>query len=636
MIDELLRLSECDGVLEEPGFSRRPIHWFIDLDEQGNFLGLSPTVAHTISRKNGSLQEEIGKEYSRPAFFFMKIDKNADVIAAAGGGVAVAELGVGSLVEIFGAAVEAAKGQVPSAKPLLGKDRYKHDQFVELHKKLADANPSVRRLDAVKRFLSGSPHFPTEAGDLNLKRMAKQEFSFRVTGRPLINDPAIRRVWKEAYAAQRNNVAAKLPVGNGLFAGTASNSEKHVITPVFPHISGVPGGGGWCPLNSFDKAPSQSYGMGSLTVAMRLDVAERAAAALNFLLRDPSSHLQLGDTVAVFWAVPVDPRKKCLADVGFAAALATPDTLEVRDFLHGVWGQGIACTPWEDRFYCALLSSPQSRITVRSWHTDTLPAVHKHVRQWMKAAGVYRLSWDSAARQLDKSDFSPVSIMQLAEATVRRSRETKPTKPTKSTYTELFTSAMQGNPLSHKLFTATLQRQSLELAAGCDKKDRETFEQRLRARTALIQLYMTTNGKGDSMVDNHDVELNAGYLCGRLLAILDKIHIEAHKESGGTISSPANRSYAAASTTPAMIFPQLCSLARVHLNKIGGGWAWTLENGYPDQGFEALAGVCAKLRFSAGNQFPRTLSLDDQGRFAIGFYYERTRQWPKQECEKEQ
>lgn len=131
------------------------------------------------------------------------------------------------------------------------------------------------------------------------------------------------------------------------------------------------------------------------------------------------------------------------------------------------------------------------------------------------------------------------------------------------------------------------------------------------------------------MVDNHDVELNAGYLCGRLLAILDKIHIEAHKESGGTNSSPANRSYAAASTTPAMIFPQLCSLARVHLNKIGGGWAWTLENGYPDQGFEALAGVCAKLRFSAGNQFPRTLSLDDQGRFAIGFYYERTRQWPK-------
>lgn len=131
------------------------------------------------------------------------------------------------------------------------------------------------------------------------------------------------------------------------------------------------------------------------------------------------------------------------------------------------------------------------------------------------------------------------------------------------------------------------------------------------------------------MPDNHDVELNAGYLCGRLLAILDKIHIEAHRESGGTNSSPANRSYAAASTTPAMIFPQLCSLARVHLNKIGGGWANRLEYGYPDQGFEGLAAVCAKLRATSGNQFPRMLPLEDQGRFAIGFYYERTREWPK-------
>ena len=311
-----------------------------------------------------------------------------------------------------------------------------------------------------------------------------------------------------------------------------------------------------------------------------------------------------------FGAVPADPAKTSLADVGFAAALATPDTLEVRDFLHGIWGQGIADTISEDRFYCALLSSPQSRITVRSWHTDTLPAVQKHVRQWMQSAGVYRLTWDAVARRSCKVDLSPVSIMQLAEATVRQSRETRPTK---STYTELFASAIQGNPLSHKLFTAALQRQGLELATGFDKKERSTFEQRLRARTALIQLYFITNRKGDSMPDTHDVELNVGYLCGRLLAILDKIHIEAHRDSGGTNSSPANRSYAAASTTPALIFPQLCSLARVHLNKIGGGWANRLEYGYPDHGFEGLAAVCAKFKAASGNQFPRMLSLDNQG-----------------------
>ena len=193
MIEELLRLSECDGVLEPQGFTRRPIHWFIDLDEQGNFVGFSPTVTQTISRKGG-LQEEIGKEYSRPSFFFMKLGKNAEVIAAAGGGVAVAELGVGSLAEIFGVEIEAAKAQTPTAHSLSEKDQYKHDQFIELHKELANANPSLSRLRAVTEFLSRSPQFPVaQMNAADVKRMTKQEFSFRVTGRLLTDDPAVRR-----------------------------------------------------------------------------------------------------------------------------------------------------------------------------------------------------------------------------------------------------------------------------------------------------------------------------------------------------------------------------------------------------------------------------------------------------------
>jgi CRISPR-associated protein Csd1 len=169
------------------------------------------------------------------------------------------------------------------------------------------------------------------------------------------------------------------------------------------------------------------------------------------------------------------------------------------------------------------------------------------------------------------------------------------------------------------------------LAKGTAKKTRNIFERRLTARTALVKAYFELT-KGISMPhDNHDLETNAGYLCGRLLAILDKIHQEAHRQSGGTNISPANRVYGAASTTPALIFPQLCKLVRYHLNKIGGGWAYRLEYGYPDLSFDGLAAICAKLRQSADQEFPRTLPLEDQGRFAIGFYYERCRVWPKRE-----
>jgi len=123
-------------------------------------------------------------------------------------------------------------------------------------------------------------------------------------------------------------------------------------------------------------------------------------------------------------------------------------------------------------------------------------------------------------------------------------------------------------------------------------------------------------------------------LCGRLLALLDEIHDKAHE--GKSASSPANRLYGAASATPALVFPRLCQLARYHLQKMDAGLAYKLEFGVPKErradgvpeDFEGLAAVVARLKEASGGDFPRMLSLEDQGRFALGFYYERARQWP--------
>ena len=82
------------------------------------------------------------------------------------------------------------------------------------------------------------------------------------------------------------------------------------------------------------------------------------------------------------------------------------------------------------------------------------------------------------------------------------------------------------------------------------------------------------------------------------------------------------------------MFPRLCKLANIHLDKIGGGLAYKLQYGVPkdrsetpiERDFEGLAQLIA--RFSADAKWPRNLSLEDQGRFAIGFYYEKCRKWP--------
>lgn len=141
--------------------------------------------------------------------------------------------------------------------------------------------------------------------------------------------------------------------------------------------------------------------------------------------------------------------------------------------------------------------------------------------------------------------------------------------------------------------------------------------------------------------DEHLIENDSAYLCGRLLAMLDRIHTEAHKQSGGTNSTPANRVYGSASTTPALAFPQLCKLARHHLNKLKGdgkGWlADYLEMGVGrerrtdgiEDDFEGLTDIMARMLKTQSQAFPRTLNLEAQGRFAIGFYYERSLQIPK-------
>ena len=131
-------------------------------------------------------------------------------------------------------------------------------------------------------------------------------------------------------------------------------------------------------------------------------------------------------------------------------------------------------------------------------------------------------------------------------------------------------------------------------------------------------------------------------LCGRLLALLDEIHNKAH--DGKSASSPASRLYGAASATPALVFPRLCELARYHLQKMNSGLARKLEFGVPkerrddevQEDFEGLVDVIARLKEVSGDSFPRMLSLEDQGRFALGFYYERARRWPNYKKSTEQ
>jgi CRISPR-associated protein Csd1 len=534
---------------------------------------------------------------------------------------------VGPVDEVFPGGVD---GQTPLR---FGKRR-------ETWKLIARAGqdlPANGIIQGIKRFLFSRPSFQEvfslqNAGEdpaaiLNILKEGKENIAFRVAGRLSSSDPELLDWWRLRTLRQREVVSVNLPVGGDLVGNV-----RGPLAEFFPSVlDGTP-------MISYNKAPYRSFGMGSQTTPMLLENAEKCAAALNDLCDDPDNSFFLGGMQALCWA---SNKERCIAP-GFGGLIEVSDPLAVKDFILSPWG-GISRDLPNTKFHSLILKKTKGRFAVRHWHETTLAKAEESLRRWFEVLATVPIISDH--------QIIPCKLSELARCTIQKTeksnQKTEKSKPLPRTYGELLEAALFSRPLPPRLFSTALERQALELAKGCDKKAKNEFEERLRARTALIKLYFELNKKGEQVtMENHTCQEDAAYLCGRLLALLDKVHVEAHAitiekkgkkiKVGGTNTSPANRAYAAASTTPALIFPQLCKLARYHLNKVGGGWAFRLEHGYEDKEtrettFEGLKQVVARLQQAAGGNFPRTLSLEQQGRFAIGFYFERCRRWPEPE-----
>ena len=100
------------------------------------------------------------------------------------------------------------------------------------------------------------------------------------------------------------------------------------------------------------------------------------------------------------------------------------------------------------------------------------------------------------------------------------------------------------------------------------------------------------------------------YLCGRLLAEIDAAQYQALGQRNATV---IDRFYGTASTAPASVFGNLLRGTQAHLSK--------LRQDKPG----AFAGIQQRLEeiMSGLEGFPRTLSLDDQALFALGYYHQR-------------
>lgn len=108
---------------------------------------------------------------------------------------------------------------------------------------------------------------------------------------------------------------------------------------------------------------------------------------------------------------------------------------------------------------------------------------------------------------------------------------------------------------------------------------------------------------------------NIGYQLGRLFAIYEL----AQRAALGRVSSTIRDKYfGSASSMPASVFPLIIANGQNHLSgarKKTPGLAVLIERELE----EVMGRITPALPFS----LPRTLRLEDQGEFAIGYYHQR-------------
>ena len=95
------------------------------------------------------------------------------------------------------------------------------------------------------------------------------------------------------------------------------------------------------------------------------------------------------------------------------------------------------------------------------------------------------------------------------------------------------------------------------------------------------------------------------YQCGRLLAMLASLQRAALGDVGAGV---VQRYYVAASQTPGLTIGRLVANAKNHLNKLEVGLTYWHE--------EQIAEIMSHIR----DRIPRTLDLEGQSLFALGYY----------------
>jgi CRISPR-associated protein Csd1 len=439
----------------------------------------------------------------------------------------------------------------------------------------------------------------------------KSNMVFRLLGDSsyLQDRPGIRAAWNH-YA---ESLEQQQESGVCLVTGKIAPRAK-----LFPQVTGLPGAkSSGAALVSCNADAFCSYGQKVSTAGpISAEAAEKAGAALSYVLKDSRHYVKLGDDFVCFWTNAANPViDDCLAfyadpdgiDENNSVIAARGEDVSVRDAVQEslrllAKGKPPITIPPDTQYYMLGIAPYQARLSVRFFETGSLGSLQKNVQLFLNDTEMV------GARYCSLREYLAQTAAQGEGKNIPKS---------------LITSSMRAL-LHGTAFPETLLR-DIVMRTRVDHASRKSWDMGTRAailRACLIRkdrLLGTEQGREkerELTVALNENNTNQGYLLGRLFALLEKVQADA---IGSVNAGIRDRYMGAASTTPARVFPQLLRLAQHHISKSEYG--------------ARIDRIVAQVMGSVNDQgFPRTLSYDDQGEFYIGYYQQKEALYQKKDA----
>ena len=565
-------LSETDGAgkpkVPDYGFSEEKIGWIIVLSREGDWIDLKPHL--TTDKKPQPKLMNVPRAEKRtsgikPNFLW---DKTAYT------------LGVNANPD---------KAAAKTQPFLLAEDTFSafRERHLELLQKEQDDG-----LRALYQFLvKWQPSRFQDTSVADKINMLDSNIVFQLDGaRRYIHESERARV---LWAALLQNDDAE--TGLCLISG-----ETAPIARLHPAIKGILGGqssGG--AIVSFNKESFESLGKEQ---GANAPISEQAAftytTVLNYLLRRENRHcLTIGDASTVFWAEAPDDSSAEAEEAFFFDMMTVTDGEEnqkVFDILQQI-AKGrplkeIAPNLHADtRFYILGLAPNASRISIRFWLNTTFGQLAQNLSDHWQDLAIDPCPWQT-----------PPSIWRLLIQTAPLGK------------TENISPVLAGE-MTRAVINGTLYPMSLlsQLLARI-RTDGDANGLRIAMIKAILARKFRKGLIKEGVPMSLDKESkNPAYLLGRMFAVLERIQYQALGDINAGI---ADRYYGSASAVPFSVFPRLLVGARHHLSRLRKDKPGLAVNLDKDLG---------EIISALPQNYPRHFSIDEQGRFSIGYYQQK-------------